>query len=182
MGKSTEEKFSGIKSRIPSWAWILIFLCALAVFIGLITGTFYVISHVEGVASIIFLVMGIVSFGVFPLRKPKKLNPLIRAVGIAFFGLMGAAVDQPGNFIYNQPIGFCLCDNSSTLERRTDTFHPLPERTDYRQVFMCIDNTGNSVKTINEFIIAGFRFAEYMLIGYLLLLFRFFFWRLKHGN
>ena len=89
------------KDRIPSGLWLLIMLLGLVLVIAIPLVFIYVISHFEGISSIIFLVIGWFTFGTF--ARQDKRNPLIMGGAILFYALMGMAIDQPGNIIYNQP-------------------------------------------------------------------------------
>src|SRR5215203_2419826 len=123
-------------SKLPSWAWIFIGLAAIAIFILFIIGSFYSLAHWEGFASAIFLVIGVFVFRVFSGSPPGNI-PLIRAILVGFFALMGATIDQTGNVIYNKPVELCMCPSGSDLQRTTVTSHPLPGRTDMTQDFTC---------------------------------------------
>lgn len=164
-------------SKLPSWVWILIGLGAIALFIGIIIGGFIGLATIEGFASIIFLIIGIVCFRVFSGTRPSKI-PLVRAIMIGFFALMGATIDQTGNYVYNKPVEMCMCPTGSSLNRTTDVSNPLPGRTDMTQNFTCIVN-GKEVKLLDMFPIMGIRFLEYILLAYLLLGLRWFLWKRK---
>ena len=82
---------------------------------------------------------------------------------------MGVAIDQPGNVVYNKPIEMIFCPQNSGLDRGVYVRHPLPERTDWVQMFDCVNDSGEVVYSINTFQIIGVRFVEYIIIAYLLL-------------
>lgn len=166
--------------KLPAWAWILIIVGGGLGGIALIIGSFVALSTVEGFASAILLILGAIGFGVSPLRKPEKPAPFVRAIGLAFFALMGATVDQPGNGIYNRPIEMSYCEPGTTLTRDENVSNPLPGTTYIQQDFTCYDDAGNPVKTINMFAVMGIRFVEYVLLGYLLLAIRKLLWRWKY--
>jgi hypothetical protein len=163
--------------RLPSWAWIFIGLAAIAVFILLIIGSFYSLTHWEGFASVIFLVIGVLVFRVFSGTPPGR-HKIVRAIMVGFFALMGATVDQTGNPVYNKPVELCLCPGGSELTRSTITSHPLPGRTNMTQDFKCIRD-GELVKRIDMLPVMGIRFLEYMLLAYLLIGLRWLVWRMK---
>jgi hypothetical protein len=167
-------------SRLPSWAWIFIGLAAIALLLGFIIGGFWALANVEGIASLIFLVAGVVCFGVFSGR-PATWPPLLRAIGIGFFALMGATVDQTGNVVYNKPVEICLCPPGTKLERTTVTSHPYAGRTDMTQDFTCVKNM-EAIKALNPFAIMGIRFLEYMMLAYILLGVRWLIWKLKSNG
>lgn len=167
-------------SRLPSWAWIFIGLGAIALFIGIIIGGFVGLATIEGFASSIFLIVGVICFRVFSGTPPSKI-PLVRAIMVGFFALMGATVDQTGNYVYNKPVEMCMCPTGSSLNRTTDVSHPLPGRTDMTQEFTCVEN-GKEVKWLDMFPIMGIRFLEYMFLAYLLIGLRWIIWKWKTTN
>lgn len=163
--------------RLPSWVWTLIGLAALALFLGLIIGGFWALATVEGFASGIFLAIGIIVFRVFSGTRPASI-PVICAVLVGFFALMGAAVDQTGNAAYNKPVEWCMCPAGSSLKRTADASHPLPGHTDITQNFICW-KAGEVVKYIDPFAVMGLRFVEYLLLAYGLLGLRRLLWKRK---
>jgi hypothetical protein len=164
-------------SRIPSYGWVFIGVGGIVLFLLFILGSFYSLAHFEGFASAIFLVLGISAFRVFSAKPPSKV-PIIRAIAVGFFALMGATIDQTGNFVYNKPVEWCMCPNGTELNRTTLTSHPLPGRTDMTQNFLCLLN-GEPVNNIDMFAVMGIRFLEYMLLAYLLIGLRWLVWRWK---
>jgi len=136
----------------------------------------YLISHFEGIASIIFLVIGWYVFGTF--AKSEKRNSLVLGGAIGFFALMGMAIDQPGNFIYNQPLAL-TCPAGTYYNRSVSTLNPLPGRTDFVQKFQCFDKEGKSAYSIPMGIILLTRLGEYILLGYFLLGVRIIIFKLK---
>ncbi|MFN0274115.1 MAG: hypothetical protein ACKVPJ_00090 [Chitinophagales bacterium] len=166
--------------KIPSWAWVLIFLAGGILMIGFFIGSFVALTTLEGFASGALLIAGIVGFGIVPLRKPEEPDALMRGIGIAFFALMGATVDQTGNFIYNKPVEMCFCEEGTSLQRAEDVSNPLPGTYYVEQDYTCFDTAGNPVKQINMFAVMGLRFVEYVLLGYLLIWLRRFLWRMKN--
>lgn len=168
--------------RLPSWVWILIIAGGVILAMGLIIGSFYAIATVEGVATLVLLLAGAVGFGVMPLRKPENPGPVFRAIGLCFFALMGASVDQTGNYLFNKPVEVCFCDNGTHLSRASDVSNPLPGSTYIQQDFTCYDENAVPVKNINIFAVLGIRFFEYVIIGYLLLALRSGLWNYKNKN
>lgn len=167
-------------SKIPSWAWVFIGMGAMALSLGLIIGGFWSLANLEGFASLIFLAAGIICFGVFSGRRPGSV-PVLRAILVGFFALMGATVDQTGNLVYNKPVEWCSCPPGSSLERSTTTSHPLPGRTDMTQNFTCFLGE-TAVKQIDMLTVMGIRFLEYMLLAYLLIGIRWMIWKWKVRN
>jgi hypothetical protein len=162
-----------IWSHLPSFVWILIFVGGIVALIGTIIALFYALSHIEGFASVLMLVVAW-----FVMRAGSSVSDgmdtggagFIRAIGIGFFALMGMAIDQPGNYVYNRPIQWFFCPSNTVLQRGVDVTHPLPGRTDITQDFMCVDTGKNEVSSrpgMGEVI--AVRFGEYVLIGYLLI-------------
>jgi hypothetical protein len=154
--------------KIPTLGWIGIGIVALALSLGIIIGGFWALASVEGVASLLFLLSGILVFGVYRKGVFTKIK-LIRAIAIGFFALMGASVDQTGNYLYNLPIDKIECPEGTTLNRSVDVINPLPGTTMVSQNFTCYNAKGEGVKTIDSFAVMGYRFVEYILIAYLLI-------------
>lgn len=167
-------------SKLPSWAWVFIGIGAIGLFLAIIIGGFWSLANLEGFASIIFLAAGLLCFGVFSGRKPSNI-PILRAILVGFFALMGATVDQTGNYVYNKPVEWCSCPPGSALERSTITTNPLPGRTDMTQNFVCYQDD-KPVKQIDIFAVLGIRFLEYMVLAYLLIGLRWVVWKLKSRN
>jgi hypothetical protein len=178
----TENKPKSIWKRLPAWVWILLIVGGIAALILTVIGSFIAIATLEGVASMVLLICGIVGFGVIPLRKTENPGSFARAIGLSFFALMGATVDQPGNFIYNKPVEMCFCAEGTTLDRDENVSNPLPGTTYITQDYTCYDTMGTPVKTINMFGVMGIRFLEYVLLGYLLIALRQVRWRIKNNR
>lgn len=149
-----------IWSRLPSFVWIIIFIAGIAVLIGGIIGFFIGMSTIEGFASALMLIAGY-----FFMRSTG--NGLANGMIIAFYALMGMAIDQPGNVIFNYPIEVWECPADSSLSRTEVVSNPLPERTDITQDFSCVNEAGQRVKTVGIVPILVTRFAEYVMIAYL---------------
>ena len=164
--------------KIPSWGWVILLGVGAIGLMALMTGTFFILTAVEGASSIVFLLAGLYGFGVIPLRKPVKPDPLTRGVGIAIFAFFGATIDQPGNIVYNKPVEICCCEKGTSLTRVTDISNPRAGTTLVTQVFTCYDATGSPVKRINMFAILGIRFVEYLFLAYLLIGLRWLLWKL----
>jgi ribosomal protein L40E len=170
LGKKESEpgsKKNWIK-KIPVLGWILIGLATIGLGLALIIGGFWALATVEGVASIIFLLVGIVAFGVY--RKGTfTRDKLVRAIAIGFFALMGACVDQTGNYIFNLPVEKIACPAGTTISRHSEVDHPYAGKTVITQDFGCYNEQGEKIKTINTFALMGYRFLEYILLAYLLI-------------
>jgi hypothetical protein len=154
------------RDRLPSWLWMLIMLCGILLVIVVPIGIIYVLSHFEGVASVIFLVLGWFVFGNF--AKQEKRNPMVIGGAVLFFALMGMSIDQTGNIIYNQPMALS-CPEGTIYNRSVTVLHPLPGRTDFFQNFQCLDEKGKTAYGIPIYMVLLTRFIEYILIAYLLL-------------
>lgn len=150
--------------------WVILIPLALAAFIGGIMGGFWVIATVEGAASILLLLIAfpIVRFG-SGIEKSGNADKIGAAIGIAFFALMGMAVDQPGNFIYNKPIEMVVCPAGSHFNRGVAVSHPLPGTTYIIQNFDCYDDSGTKTSATSMWALVIGRFIEYVLIGYALI-------------
>ena len=157
--------------KIPVLGWILIGVVVLAAGLIFIIGSFWAVATVPGVASVIFLIAGFFLFGVYR-RGNFTGNKIFRAVAIGFFALMGACVDQTGNQVYNAPLGVIACPAGTSLGRFANVDHPYAGSTIITQDFSCYTATGDRVKTIDMFAIMGIRFAEYIVIAYLLIMLR----------
>jgi hypothetical protein len=154
-------------SRLPSWMYIIFFL---ATIIGVIGGFILftvAISYLEGFASILFLIVGFFFF--IKYYSPSYENPLSKALIIGFFSLMGMALDQPGNYIFNLPIQYTFCESNESLNRNVNVSHHKPGSTEFTQDFRCFKNEDEQGRRINLFGIIGIRFLEYLGIGYLFL-------------
>jgi len=177
---TTKPNSKSFWNKLPSWAWILIFVVGIIIGLGFIIGSFVAIATIEGIASLVLLTLGMIGFGILPLRKPQTTGAMFRAIGISFFALMGATVDQTGNYIYNKPVELCFCSEGTSLERIKNVSNPMPGTTIIQQDFTCYDKAGAPVKTINMFAVLGIRFVEYVFLGYILLGVRRFLWNLKN--
>ena len=167
--------------RIPSWGWILILVVGVIGLIAFFIGSFVAIATIEGVASAVMLIAGMIGFGVTPLRKPQNTSGFTRALGIAFFALMGISVDQTGNYLYNKPVEMTMCDGG-TLTRKENVSNPVPGSTYIEQDFVCYNDNGEPIKRLNIFAVMGIRFLEYILLGYLLLFARRVLWNATRGS
>lgn len=155
-------------SRIPVLGWIAIGIGSIILGLALIIGSFWAVATVDGVASSIFLIVGVFCFGVY--RKGTfTTDKFFRAIAIGFFALMGACIDQTGNYLYNLPIEKLECPADTRLNRRADVDHPYAGKTVITQNFTCYDAQGNGTKTVNAFAVLGYRLVEYIIIAYLLI-------------
>lgn len=162
-------------NNLPSIVWLLIIALGLISIIAGIWLLFYLAATVEGVVSFIFLLLG---FGYLrsqyknrgsevdkAYKKTTGYKLTIAAI-ILFWALMGMAIDQTGNYVYNKPIEVLFCDEGSSLNRGTFTRHPLPERTDIVQSYDCFDNNSEFVNSIGLEKVILVRFIEYVTLGY----------------
>lgn len=174
--------------NLPSFVWVILIDGGIAGLIGGIIGLFYLIANVEGFVSAIFLLIGIayvrgraqwarsadlVQTG--QTEQSGQRNPaatvgnFATAAVIAFFALMGMAIDQPGNYIYNLPLDVAFCPAETSLERGVIVSHPLPERTDVTQNFSCVNREGEIEAGIGMEKVIAVRFVEYVFLGYFFL-------------
>lgn len=165
-----------IFSKLPSIVWVFLIPLGIAAFIGTIIFGFYLLAEVEGVASIIMLVAGFLTLRAASTvsipeikDKAKQSSSFALAAGISFFALMGMAIDQPGNVIYNKPMEIFFCPAETHLFRNVSVSHPLPGRTDITQGFYCVDETDEIVYEMDMFQVIVVRFVEYVFIGYALI-------------
>lgn len=155
-------------SKIPSIAWVIIIPAVIAGGLAIIIGTFFGLATIEGFASMLLLVAGFFCFRGLSSDNGSPIDPFTLAISIVFFALMGMSIDQPGNFLYNKPLEMAFCPPQTVLLRGVDTYHLLPGRTDIVQNFVCYDLSGEQKKELGMFEIIIGRFAEYVLIGYIL--------------
>ncbi len=178
MSDQSKSSLSSLRDRLPSFVWIILILLAIVGVIAAIFGLFYGISMIEGFASVLLLVIGaLVAFGASHGKSaPDPNDPsaskggggLALALGILFFAAMGLAIDQPGNVFYNMPIQWLFCQPGAVLQRGVDISHTLPGRTDISQNFACVAPGGGARQEVDTLGIMGVRFAEYIVIGYVL--------------
>ncbi|HEX3051588.1 MAG TPA: hypothetical protein VHP83_13085, partial [Aggregatilineaceae bacterium] len=82
--------------------------------------------------------------------------------------LMGMAIDQTGNVVYNQPLEWFFCPSGTQLERGVVVTNPVPGQTNISQDFSCV-KSGEVAREIGIGEIILVRLGEYILIGYALL-------------
>lgn len=150
--------------RLPLPILAVAIVAGLALFIALPIGFILAASYIEGFMSVL-LVLG----GFFLLRPVRAESNLLAAGALAFYALMGMALDQTGNVLFNKPIELAFCPSGSSLVRNVDVSHPLPGRTDFRQEFTCFEGT-TPRKELHVGHILGMRFGEYLLLGYVFIL------------
>ncbi|AOP32983.1 hypothetical protein A0128_03325 [Leptospira tipperaryensis] len=159
--------------KLGTIGWIFIILLGLAAIILTPILLISALSKIEGFASILLFIGGF--FGAKSAAR-SQFGPPAKAIFIVFFSLMGVAIDQPGNYVYNYPFRFVCAEGTST-ERSVQVSHPLPGRTDMTQVFSCVDINGKEKSKISLPQVLGIRFLEYILIAGFLLSFHS--WNLK---
>lgn len=161
---------SGWSDKIPSFLWIPIIVGAVALFIGGMLAIFYGFGYVEGFGSLVMLALGWMGFRAGNNSKDLEIGGFGIALGITFFALMGMALDQTGNFIYNQPLEWIFCHDGSELTRETVSRGARGGGVTLSQNFACVaPNTGQILRTISGFEQFAFRFVEYIALGYVLL-------------
>jgi hypothetical protein len=153
-------------SKAPSIVWVILIPLGLIVLVGGIIGFFWLLSSVEGFASLLMISIGwlVIWKGI---QSPKSDTPgWIIAGGIVFYALMGMAIDQPGNWLMNQPIQWLACPAGTTLNRGVDVSNPRPGETVISQDFTCIEGQ-SVVARPSVLILIAIRLVEYILIAYL---------------
>lgn len=158
-------------SRLPSMVWIVIFVVGIVALIGGIVGLFWLLANVEGAASIIMLLAGwgTIRVGSSLDNLPSKGQRFMVAVGISFFALMGLAIDQTGNYLYNRPLEWFFCPDGTQVERGVEVTNPLPGQTNITQEFTCVKpDHQQPMKGISTGRVMAVRLGEYILIGYAL--------------
>lgn len=160
--------------QLPSPVLVFLIIGGIIAFIGSIIALFWALATIEGVASVIMLLAawGTIRALSGPINvksaQPGKSANVLVALGIAFFALMGVAVDQTGNYFYNKPLEWLFCPAAATLHRGVNVTNPLPGRTDVTQDFACVSK-GQEVESIGIVEVIGARFGEYVLLGYALI-------------
>jgi hypothetical protein len=172
------KKIGAIASKLPSIAWVIILPLMLAAFIGSIIGIFWLLANVEGFASAIMVFVG---WLVFRWDSKTGIDKALTAGGIVFYTLMGIAIDQPGNYFFNQPIEWWQCSDGTHLVRGVDVTHPLPGRTDMTQNYTCQDDAGQIIRQIGLEKVILVRFVEYVVVAYFFL-YTHSFWRMLRGK
>ncbi len=160
--------------KIPSFVWIPAIVAGIALFIGGMIGGFYAVTHLEGVGSIflLFAAWGCLRFGANSpeIKSDGALGKIGLAVLITFFAMMGVGFDQPGNFIYNQPMEWLFCPADSDLTREVVRRAARGGGVSVDQKFTCVAQSGGQVwRTVGTWELVFFRFFEYVLLGYALL-------------
>ena len=148
-------------------------------FIGGMMAIFYGIGYVEGFGSLILLVLGWIGVRVGNNSDNLDAGGVGVAVGIIFFALMGLALDQTGNFIYNQPMEWIFCPANTELMRETVRSGARGGGITLTQNFTCVDSIGDIVRKISMFEHLAFRFIEYVVLGYILLYLNRFYAKIK---
>ena len=154
--------------QLPSIVWVFIFVGGIVLLIGGIITVMTLLFTVEGIASLIFLGIGLTYVFAPKDLSGMKADPIARAIGVGFFALMGMAIDQTGNFIYNYPLRY-FCPEGTVLNRSVDVTHPLPGRTDMTQDYSCFDSNGKFVARVGMGPLIGVRFVEYLILAYVLI-------------
>lgn len=172
---------NNIWSKLPAWAWILLFAAGVVLVIGSIILFFSGIATVSGFASILFLVGGVFYFGLFSRSKPDMSTPA-KALLIGFFAFMGATIDQTGNYFYNKPVEKICCPAGTSLTTRADVSNPLPGTTYIQQDYTCYNDANVPVKHINMFAVIAIRLIEYILLGYIFVWLRWLIWKNLRAN
>lgn len=154
---------------LASLMWVILIPLGIA---GVVGGTmllFWGLASVEGVASVLLLVAAILVIRLGGSNE-GKLEPIALGIGIAFFALMGATVDQTGNFLYNKPLEMVFCDQGTHFVRDVIVSNPLPGTTYVQQSFDCFNSENIRVKEVSMWSILLGRFVEYVVLGYLLVI------------
>jgi hypothetical protein len=160
--------------KLPSIVWVFIFVGGIIALIGGIIGLFHLISNVEGVGSVIMIVVAWGIMRLFSSAAEKaaedpmslKADSWLKALFIIFFAGMGLAIDQTGNYLYNKPIEWLFCPSNTELARDVEVSNPVPGQTYVTQEYACINHDHQVKKEIDITAVLGVRFVEYVLIGY----------------
>lgn len=160
------------KRSLPSFVWIILILGGIAALIAILLGGLIALSTIEGIASILLLGIAWVAIRAgnhsAPTKQRTQTDSFGIGLGIAFFALMGLAIDQPGNYLYNRPLQWLFCPANTELVREAEIRHPRDGTTQIIQDFQCVDDDQRSIRQISVVEMLAVRFSEYVLIGYLL--------------
>ncbi|HEY8563037.1 MAG TPA: hypothetical protein VIL74_21855 [Pyrinomonadaceae bacterium] len=155
--------------KIPSFAWILMIVAAIAALIGALWGGFYAVTHLEGVGSIFLLICAWAALRAGANSPDLGNSPLGIALVIVFFAMIGIAFDQPGNYIYNRPLEWIFCPAETELTRDVVRRAARGGGVSISQNFQCVAADGKARRAISMWEQLFFRFFEYVAIGYALL-------------
>lgn len=156
-----------MESKIPEpvrfWGGIIFLIIAPAILL-------YSFAHYEGVASILFLIIG------FALAKKGFRNFILEnykhaLIFVSAFALAGMLFDSAGNLIYNIPVKN-LCPAETELMREVIIVEGVShdDNDAYVQVFKCFSYKENQVvEVLSRWKIFGIRFLEYLAISLFLL-------------
>lgn len=126
----------------------------------------YSFAHFEGVASILFLIVG------FALLKETFRNLILESprnalIFVLVFTVTGTLFDGAGNLIYNKPVE-SLCPAETELVREVVIVEGLSHEDNdaYAQIFSCFSVGENkTVEVVSKWKILGIRFLEYLAIS-----------------
>jgi hypothetical protein len=164
---------SNTSRSLPSFVWIILIVAGFAALIGAVVLLFTGLANIEGLASIIMIVVAWLTLRGIAWTIPNgkiSMNGFMTAVGILFFALMGMALDQPGNRFFNAPLQVFFCPQGSQLSRDVVVSSSRPGSVSLNQDFECVNSEGRTVDQITTPEVIGVRFAEYIFIGYWLLI------------
>lgn len=152
-----------IERKIPEsvrfWGGIIFIIILPAVVL-------YSFAHFEGVASILFLIVG------FALLKETFRNLILESprnalIFVLVFTVAGTLFDGAGNFIYNKPVA-AMCPAETELTREVVIVEGLSHEDNdaYAQIFSCFSYRENKVvEVLSKWKILGIRFLEYLAIS-----------------
>lgn len=152
-------------SKAPSIVWVILIPLGLIALIGGIIGVFWMLASVEGFASLLMVGIGwAVIWKGITTPKSEAAGWMI-AGAIVFYALMGMAIDQPGNWLFNQPIQWLACPAGTSLNRSIDVTNPKPGETVVSQDFTCVEG-GSVVERPSVMTVIAIRLVEYIVIAY----------------
>lgn len=161
---------------VPSIVWVIAIILGIVAFLALIFGAFYGFTQIEGLGSLVLLVLGWVVIRSIspraakqPARPQQKPESIAVAFGVLMFAFAGFALDQPGNVIYNLPIQWLFCPANTQLTREADVSRPRAGTTVITQDFTCVDADSVTVTPVPIWGAMVVRFVEYLVLGYLLI-------------
>lgn len=154
------QKKSSLKNVLGIFALAALVLAGFSLIgVAFVYGAYGVI-FIDGVASIILLVIFAV---VFWRTKVDWRKPEAAAIMISFFSFIGMCVDSRGNPIYNQPLVWLFGSKGSHLNIREIVSHGGGS-TGVNYEFQIVNLYGAIERAISGWLVMPFRFFEYIVV------------------
>ena len=165
------------KMRQSEIGYVILLMCGIVLLVILSVG----MATIEGLASVLLLITGILAFRIFSRKPVASIKKLVQEslVGLLIFASIGVCFDQTGNFIYNKPLEYVLCPPDTRVQRVAVVSNPLPDSTYIIQDYACYGSDGKAVSGISLVAVIVVRFIEYVLLGLIFLCLRWLVWRIR---